>query len=303
MKSVFLIIVLMVSFAFAHAQDTLSYTQSEIVYGRKDGMSLTLIKMAPKKQLKGKAVIMVVSGNWVSNYGMLPGFIRHATNYVNSGYTMFLVMHGSQPRYAINDETEDIRRAVRFIRFNAKEFGIDPAHIGITGYSSGGHLSLMTALADDKINTTAKDSVDRVSSRVQAAAVFYPPTDFLNWGSANTKPDKNVRVKFGVAGAFDFKTLSSTTGMYEHVNASDSILNITKQVSPVYLVTSDDPPVSIIHGDKDQVVPLQQSQSIIEKLKAAGVPDELFIKEGGNHGWPNSEVEEKRFIAWFNKYL
>lgn len=284
------------------AQDTLSYTQSEIIYGRKDGMALTLIKLAPKKESRGKGIITVVSGNWVSNYSMLPGFIRHAANYTRRGYTMFLVMHGSQPRYAITDETEDIRRAVRFVRFNAKEYGIDPAHIGITGYSSGGHLSLMTALADDHIDAKAKDSVDRVSSRVQAAAVFYPPTDFMNWGSANTTPDKNMLVKFGVAAAFDFKTLDPATGRYEHLSA-DSVLAITRQVSPINLVTPDNPPVSIIHGDKDQVVPIQQSQSIIAKLKAAGVPNELFIKEGSNHGWPNSEVEERRFIDWFDKYL
>lgn len=303
MKLFAIVILSILNFQPLHAQDSLSYTQTEIIYGRKDGMALTLIKLAPKKQSKHRGIITVVSGNWVSNYGMLPGFIRHAINYVNSGYTMFLVMHGSQPRYAINDETEDLRRAVRFVRFNAKEYNIDPAHIGITGYSSGGHLALMTALADDNINAAAKDSVDRVSARVQAAAVFYPPTDFMNWGSSNTTPDKNTLIKFGVASAFDFKTLSTATGMYEHIASPDSILAITKKVSPIMLVSKDDPPVSIIHGDKDRVVPLQQSESIIEKLKAAGVPNELFIKAGADHGWPNSEIEEKRFIAWFDKYL
>ncbi len=72
-----------------------------------------------------------------------------------------------------------MKRAVRFIRYNAKEYHIDPAHIGITGASSGGHLSLMTGLSDDKIDTASKDPVNLVSSRVQAVAVFYPPTDFL----------------------------------------------------------------------------------------------------------------------------
>jgi acetyl esterase/lipase len=302
MKPFFLLLIGVSFFAAAHSQDTLSYTQSEIIYGRKDGMALTLIKLAPKKQSKGKGIITVVSGNWVSNYSMLPGFIRHAANYVNSGYTMFLVMHGSQPRYAINDEAEDLKRAVRFVRFNAKEYGIDPAHIGITGYSSGGHLALMTALADDHIDLKAKDPVDRVSSRVQAAAVFYPPADFLNWGAPNKTNDKKALVKYGVAAAFDFKVLSAATGMYEH-DSSATDVEIAKETSPISLVTSDDPPVSIIHGDKDMVVPLQQSQSIIEKLKAAGVPNELFIREGGNHGWANMEAEEKRFILWFDKYL
>src|SRR4030095_11299660 len=93
-----------------------------------------------------------------------------------------MVVVGSQPRYAIPDQIEDLKRAVRYIRYNAKQLGIDPGHIGIEGASAGGHLSLAIATADDKISTNANDPVDRVSSRVQAAAVLFPPTDFFNWG-------------------------------------------------------------------------------------------------------------------------
>ncbi|MBK9569212.1 MAG: alpha/beta hydrolase fold domain-containing protein [Chitinophagaceae bacterium] len=64
---------------------------------------------------------------------------------------------------------------MRYIRYNAGKFGIDPDHIGITGGSAGGHLSLAVATADDKMNPTAPDPVDRVSSRVQAIAVLFPP--------------------------------------------------------------------------------------------------------------------------------
>ena len=285
------------------AQDTASYTQTEIIYGRKDGMALTMLKLVPKEHAKGKALISLVSGNWVSNYQMSPGYVRRAANFLNSGYTVFMVMHGSQPRYAIPDETEDIRRAVRFIRYNAKEYGIDPDHIGITGSSSGGHLSLMTALADDKINTIARDPVDRVSSRVQAAAVFFPPTDFLNWGKENTGLNREGILRAGVAGAFDFKKQNEKTRVYEQITNEDSLKEIGRKMSPITNVSSDDPPIFIAHGDADPVVPLQQSQDLIKKLKAAGVPCELIIHPGGGHGWRDSNAEEERFIEWFDKYL
>lgn len=289
--------------AFSHAQDSLNYTSTEIIYGRKDGMALTMFQLSPKKNKTGKAIISIVSGNWISNYSMVPRFIGHTNIYLSNGYTVFLTIHGSQPRYDITDEAKDLKRAVRFVRYNAKANGIDPDHIGITGSSSGGHLALMTALADDKINSNAADPIDRVSSRVQAAAVFFPPTDFLNWGGVNARTSKALIRRAGVAGAFDFKTLSDSTGMYEHIVSEDSNVEIGKMMSPVTNVSADDPPVLIVHGDSDRIVPLQQSQTIIQKLKAAGVANELIIKKGAGHGWRNSEAEEEKFTQWFNKYL
>lgn len=291
------------SFSIGSAQDSSRYTTTEIIYGRKDGMALTMVEIMPKHNAKGKAIISVVSGNWVSNYTQLPGFIRRSQVYINGGYTVFLVMHGSQPRYAINDETEDIKRAVRFVRFYAKLFGIDSARIGITGASSGGHLALMTALADDVINVKSKDPADKVSSRVQAAAVFFPPTDFLNWGGPNMKTNKEMIRLARVDGAFDFKTLSDSTGMYEHITGDEANMQIGKAMSPISNVSSDDPPVMIVHGDADPVVPLQQSLSLIEKLKAAGVKNQLIIKEKAGHGWSDTKEEENAFMLWFDKYL
>ncbi len=286
-----------------HAQDTSSYATTEIIYGRKDGMALTMLKLSPKKNAKQRGIISVVSGNWVSGYNQVAGFTRRSQVYLNAGYTVFLIMHGSQPRYDITEQASDIKKAVRYVRYNAKLYDIDPARIGITGSSSGGHLSLMTALISDSINIAAKDPADRVSGRVQAVAVFFPPTDLLNWGRSNTGLNRAAMRMARVSGAFDFKMLSDSTGMYEHVTDADVILQTGKRMSPANHVTKDDPPVIIAHGDADPIVPLQQSQTLVQKLKSAGVPHELIIKPGAGHGWRNAEAEEKRFLAWFDKYL
>ena len=68
-------------------------------------------------------------------------------------------------------------------------------------------------------------------------------------------------------------------------------------------MSADDPPVLIIHGDKDMLVPKQQAESIIAKFKEAKVASNLIIKEDGSHGWPKRDVEEKKFVDWFDKYL
>ncbi len=304
MRINFFLILILVSLS-ASATDSLSFTKTEIIYGRKDGMALTMTVLTPKKKPNGKAIISVISGNWVSSERSRLRLPEWSQTYIDNGYTIFGVMVSSQPRYAIPDEIIDLKRAVRFVRYNAKEYGIDENKIGITGSSSGGHLALMIATADDIANSRSTDPVDKVSSRVQAAAVFFPPTDFINYGGVNTSGKINQAglVFAKVAAAFDFKVWNDTTGTYVSITDTDKRLAIAKEISPINSVSSDDPPVMIIHGDKDVLVPKQQSESIIAKFKEANVPCQFIIKEGGGHGWKDMQVEEKNFVDWFNKYL
>jgi len=304
MRYLFLLLII---FSSVHltAQDSLNYSKSEIIYGRKDGMGLTRTMLTPKAKPNGKAIISVLSGNWVSSERTRVRFPEWSKQYIENGYTVFGVMVGSQPRYTIPDEIADLKRAVRFIRYNAKDYGIAPDKIGITGSSSGGHLSLVIATADDIIDSKSGDPVDKVSARVQAVAVFFPPTDFINYGGANTSGKINQAglVFARVASAFDFKVWNDTTGTFVSITDTEKRLAIAREISPINAVSSDDPPVMIIHGDKDVLVPMQQSESIIAKFKEAKVTCNFIIKEGGGHGWRNMDVEEKNFIEWFDKYL
>ncbi len=304
MRSYFLLILAFISTGVS-ASDSLSFNKTEIIYGRKDGMALTMMMLKPGQKSNGKAIISVLSGNWVSAPRMMDAFLQKSNLYLERGYTLFGVMVGSQPQYAIPDQITDLKRAVRYIRYNAASYNIDPAKIGITGSSSGGHLSLMIATADETVNNKSNDPVDKVSSRVQAAAVFYPPTDFINYGGPNTAETINQAglVLTGTAAAFDFKRWNDTTRTYVSVTDIKKRLEIAKQVSPINAVSPDDAPVMIIHGDKDIVVPRQQSESIIARFKEAKVTCSLIIKEGGGHGWRNREVEEMNFLNWFDIHL
>jgi len=136
----------------------------------------------PKAGANGSAVVLVVSGGYFSSHDSVnPVFLQPL---LNRGYTVFSVVHGSQPRYTVSEIVVDVNRAIRFIRHHAKDYSIDPNRIGITGASAGGHLSLMMGTNGDLGDPKAKDPVDRESSRVQAVACFFPPTDFLNFGAA-----------------------------------------------------------------------------------------------------------------------
>ncbi len=281
------------------------YPQDEFIYGRKDGVGLTLIQIKPKAKSNGKAIIYVVSGSWNSFYNGIEISTAALEQYLAKGYSIFAVMHGSQPRYAVPDAVNDLKRAVRYIRYNAGKFGIDPDHIGITGYSSGGHLSLIVATADDKINPVANDPVDRVSSRVQAIAVLFPPVDFMNWGSQgiNLVNAKEILKINKIWGSANYTVWNETYRLYEEVTDTSARNKIAKENSPLYSVSPDDPPVFIIHGDADFVVPLQQSKSIIARFNEAGVPNRFVIKKGGKHNGDDMLPEWKEFVDWFDKYL
>lgn len=288
----------------AYAQDS-TRALDEVIYGRKDGMALTMIVEQPAVAVrKDRAVINLVSGNWISGYWKKQGYLIRAKIFTERGYTVFSVFTSSQPRYNIEDEVEDVKRAIRFVRYNSHEYNIDPDKIGIIGSSSGGHLALMAATASDS-SIKSSDPIDKVSSRVQAAGVFFPPTDFLNYGHEgyDSRASEMFITMARLGGAFDFKKLNPAIGIYESITDTASRRIIAGKVSPIYQVTSDDPPIIMFHGDNDRLVPLQQSERMIDALNRVGVKNKFLIKKGGGHGWPKMEVEENQIADWFGQNL
>ncbi len=275
--------------------------KEDVIYGRKYGTALTMDVFTPKKDAKGIGVILVVSGGFHSSHEAIqPGFVRPLTD---RGYTVFAVVHGSQPRFTVPDIVEDMNRAVRFIRHHAKDYGIDPSRIGVCGASAGGHLSLMLGTAGSPGNPDAKDPVDRESSRVQAVACFFPPTDLLNYGKPGHRLIHAIDHGRPYRPAYDYRELDKQTNLWVSITDPAKLEQIAREISPVYHVTPDDPPTLIIHGDKDQLVPLQQSELIVEKLKSAGVETKLIVKKGAGHGWLTLGEDAIVFVDWFDQHL
>ena len=129
----------------------------DVVYGHKDGMALTFDVLKPKANANGAAVIFMVSGGWVSSYSPPQQAATRFQELLNKGFTVIAVRHGSSPKYFIPEIVADVRRAVRFIRFNAKRWGIDANRLGVFGGSAGGHLSLVLGTASDNGDPNAKE--------------------------------------------------------------------------------------------------------------------------------------------------
>lgn len=273
----------------------------DVIYGRSYGTALTMDVFEPvdDSRKNGAGILLMVSGGWFSAPEAInPEFARPL---VKRGYTVFEVVHGSQPKYTIPEILDHVRRAVRYVRAHAAEYGIDPDRLGVTGGSAGGHLSLMLGLAAQDGDPNAQDPVEREPAKVAAVACFFPPTDFLNWGKPGVRVLDIEQLKF-VYAAFDFKEYSSETGRFERVPA-ERVNEILKEISPISHVDKNDPPVLIIHGDKDTLVPLQQAETLISALKAAGAPCRLVVKPGAGHGWPDIYADMELFADWFDEHL
>jgi acetyl esterase/lipase len=286
----------------AFAQPNAEYTRTEdVIYGRKYGLALTMDVFAPKDKARanGKGIVWCVSGGWFS---AKPGGIGPGQEFVNRGYTVFAVVHGSTPKFTIPEVLDDMSRAVRFVRANAEKYHVDPDKLGITGGSAGGHLSLMQGCAPRPGNPEAHDPVERQSSKVAAVACYYPPTDFLNYGKPGEIALGEGTLK-GFRPPFDFWERDKDTNKLVVIADEDRRKAIGKQISPAYHVTKESAPALLIHGDADVLVPIQQSELMVAKFKENGVPCELVVRKGAGHGGPQFANDAKLLADWFDKYL
>jgi len=249
------------------------------------GAAFTMEAFRPAKP-NGIAVIFLVSGGWASDHNNINP--AAALPFLSQGITVFEVVHGTQPRYKIPEIEQQVARSIRFIRSNATRFGIEPNKIGIFGASSGGHLSLMSGVVADSGNPDAKDPIDRVSSKPNAIVAWMPPTDMINFGAPGRMPFKEQKYLV-FQGAFPVKPDASLEEM--------SV--VAKALSPIYGITPSFPPTLLMHGDKDDLVPVEQSQKLDAVFAEKGVDHKLIVIPGAGHG-PAGFVE--RFgdvIEWF----
>lgn len=275
--------------------------KSDVVYGRKYGTALTMDVIAPKAGAKGVGILLMASGGFVSSHDMIQPPIFKPL--VDRGYTVFAVVHGCQPRFQVDEIVADVNRAVRFVRHHAKDYGVDPDRLGVYGASAGGHLSLMLGTAGTPGDPSAADPVDRESSRVQAVACFFPPTDFLDWGGPGRERIHPTDHLPPFRAAFDYRELDPKTMLWIPIADDARLRDKARAISPIAQVSPDDAPTFIIHGDADELVPLQQSQTFAAKLDEAGVKHKLEVRPGFGHALPTLDKDLSLFADWFDEQL
>ena len=259
-----------------------------VEYGRRHGEPLTLDVLRPRSP-NGLGIVVVVSGGWRSD----PSIIRPwlVAPLLRRGYTVFALAHVSQPKASVAEIFADVSRGVRFVRTHAADYGIDPERIGVGGGSAGGHLALLLATRGGPGQADAADPVDRASSAVQAAAVFYPVTDLTNLAGSTEDPGDGGPPR-SYRAAFRQEPVDMSTWR-----------PLARELSPLHHVTASLPPTLIHHGDRDTLVTLDQSERFRDRAREAGVDVAVVTVRGGGHGWLTMPLDVMRFAAFFDRVL
>lgn len=279
-----------------------SYEQEEIIYGRKDGMALTMLRLTPAKAARiDKAIIQIRSGGWGSNFYMTK--VSDAMPFIRKGYTVFIVFHGSEPLYSVADAMGDVQRAVRFIRYHASSYQINPEKIGAMGTSAGAHLALMCGVSDSLRVRYSADPVDQMSSKVKAVVSYFPVSNFFNWDESGNPADSAFLFKNILTRVLSFRQWDAQQRKFEYLSKEDQHKAMLRDISPITHVSEDDAAILIFHGNKDELVPVGQSISLKQKLEAAHVPVSLHIRDGAGHGWTSSDEESEVVMRWFETWL
>ena len=196
--------------------------------------------------------------------------------YAKAGYAVVTPNHRAASDGIYPAQLHDIKAVVRFVRGNAAKYKFDTNFVAVSGFSSGGHLSSLTAttcgLKEGKSGSVTVDLVGdlgeytSLSSCADAAVLWSPPTDIYTMNPINN---------FIGSGTFE----GAFIGVEREGNKDKWMV-----ASSPYYASDDDPPVIIFHGDKDPVVNFGQSQELYDSLKKHNVVVELDTVPNGEHG-------------------
>ena len=230
-------------------------------------------------------IIWIHGGAWRG--GDKKNYIRR--EYLKAGYAGASINYRLSQHAIFPAQIEDVKAAVRWLRANAETYRLDPDRFAAWGSSAGGHLVAMLGTTGDVNEFEVGENLE-VSSRVQAVVDYFGPTDFLQM-DAQSLPDGLVH------DAPDSPESQLVGGpIQEHK------VRVAK-ANPITYVSEDDSPFLIIHGDRDKLVPYQQSVLLKDALEKAGVPVTFYKVEGGGHGWFRDPKVPELTKAFLEKHL
>lgn len=275
-----------------------------VVYGMVSGTALLMDAYLPVTS-NHKAVIFLPGSAWGFGYSLnydqtpLKDDVTLDSSYVGkwvmslvqNGYTVFVPDHRFSPKFKFRDIIEDCRRAVRFVRYHAKKFEIDPMRIGAMGHSSGGNLAAMLGVTDSTYFDN-KSPVDSVSAKVQAVVALAAP---FNLADINQPADSTIDNDFVLS------AITAYMGSVPAMKSGNFVLSGTYiDASPYALVTKDAAPTLICYSDDDPVIATRQAKNMYEKLLQNKIPAKILVSHNAGHN-PMPDIAE--VCKWFGKYL
>lgn len=261
----------------------------DIEYGRVGDRPLLLDIYRPLNPIISPmpAVIWIHGGGWRGG-SKFPSPVEFLAKYGFLGISIEYRLSGEA---TFSAAVEDSKCAVRWLRAKAKEYNVDPDRIGVWGGSAGGHLSLMVATAEAGAGLEGDGGWGEYSSRVQAAVAYYGPSDFISL----------------------YKGGGNNSALTEFIGGTmEERPQAYWLASPLNHVTPDDPPLLLVHGDLDPVVPFSQSKLMYQAYRGLGLEVTLVEVSGAGHGFkpatsnpvsPSSQEIEQLVLDFFLQHL
>ncbi|WP_111309219.1 alpha/beta hydrolase [Confluentibacter sediminis] len=275
-KSILTILISTCSFMNSFGQNAgkewldLNYAHDDNVYHKLD------IHLPNMEKPTYKAIIVIYGSAWYANNMKQAGFQALGKPLLDSGFAVISINHRSSGDAMYPAQINDVKAAIRYVRAHADKYHIDASFIGITGFSSGGHLASLAGTTNGvKTFTVGDKTVDiegnlgdytHVSSKVDAVVDWFGPIDFTRMENcATTKDDKSPEAAL-IKG-----------------NPADN-LDMLALISPMTFIDSNDPRFLVIHGEADNVVSHCQSVFFSDALKDKGLLAEFISVPEGQHG-------------------
>lgn len=244
------------------------------VYAEPQGTPLRFDFIRPESDEMLPLVVLIHGGGWIS--GDKSDMREVAGSLADAGFAVACPQYRLAPLHVFPAAVEDIRAFIRFARSSANEWGLNPNKIASLGNSAGGHLSLMAGLTEEV--------VDGISSRVNAVIDICGITDV----TIEEIRENPISIQF----------LEQFMG--------GSFLDSEERwaaASPIKFVSNDAPPVLVVHGDEDDIVPISQSEALIAEFRRCGVEHEYHVYPGEGHSfsYPNWLKIEQQYTHFLRR--
>ncbi len=303
-KLIFLLWLLYFPATILNAQQNKITVQHNVVYGMVSGAALLMDVYQPATP--NHIGILAIPGSaygyvYADFYGQQElkadfyldsnYFGKWANSLLQKGYTVFVINHRFAPGFHAPEIISDCRRAVRFIRYHANEYQVNPTKIGAFGHSSGGALVALLGVSDSTIQYPM-DAVDKMSAQVQAVVTL---AGVFNLADFNKKEDTAGRR------ALDLKMLEALMGALPEVQQDTFILSGNyKSASAIAQVNHASAPMLLYYADNDPVIPPRQSVNMYQVLLENKVPAKLVLSKNTGHT-PLPDMAE--VDQWFQHFL